>query len=299
MMESNYYPMYEAGFRTKTLNIRTVAGGTKFLLQQINELGLPYNANVMAMWARPSDAATVSSSNLFQVPLNLQQTAYISLKDRANVYNNINLLMSNYYIPQLTQFAFFMQPVPSYLIDWNQSYIEISGAVAAGNNQVFELVVLYSEKRENIEFPNRFKFRNGNEQAGVRSAYFEIPLNGSQNQYSLGNTNNIGLETDAIILGFRTVKNAYPLTGKTTMDSAAYESSYLTLKKGTDAIIDEFPVALTSYSQVMEEYNYFPIQPTLVSHIDWQQSKIDVKNIAGLTDAMAFQYELIWYSQKC
>lgn len=298
-MESNYYPMYEAGFRTKTLNIRTVAGGTKFLLQQINELGLPYNANIIAIWARPSSDAIKSSSNLFLVPLTLQQTAYISLKDRANKYNNINLLMSNFYIPELTNFAFFMQPVPSYLIDWNQSYIEISGVVAATASQVFELVVLYSEKKENVEFPNRFKFRNGNEQAGVRSAYFEVPLNSVQNLYSLGNTNNIGLETDAIILGFRTVKNAYPLSRKTEMATIPYESSYLTLKKGTDAIIDEFPIALNDYKQVMEEFNYFPIQPTLVSHIDWQQSKIDIKDTTGLTDAMVFQFELIWYSQKC
>lgn len=297
-MKQNYYPIYESGFRTKTINIVTTAGGTKFPLQQINDLGLPEDANILAIWARTSDAATVSSSNNLQVSAALQNTAYISLKDRCNIYNNINLLLSSYYIPELTSFAFFMQPVPSMLIDWNQSFIEISGAVVASANTVFELVVLYTERCDVEKFENRFEFRNGVKQPGVRITSFEIPLNAVQNQYSLGNTTNIGLETDAIVLGFRTKQNGFPLSKKTPINAASFQSTYLSLKKGTDSIIDEYPVAMTNYSQVIEEYNYFPIQPTLVSHFDWKQSKIDIKDMVGMTNNMTFQFDLIWYSQK-
>lgn len=297
-LKEGYYPIYESGFRTKTINIVTSAGGTKFPLQQNNDLGLPSDANILAVWARASDATTVSSSNNLQVSLAVQNTAYLSLKDRCNKWNNISLLTSNYYIPELTNFAFFMQPVPSLFVDWNQSFIEVSGAVAASANTVFELVVLYTEKCDTEEFKNRFAFRNGTQQPGVRITSFEIPLNATQTQYSLGNTTNIGLESDAIVLGFRTKQNGFPLSKDIPMDAAAFRSTYLSLKKGTDSIIDEFPVAMTNYSQVIEEYNYFPIQPTVVSQMDWKQSKIDIKNSAGMTNGMTFQFDLIWYSQQ-
>lgn len=297
-LKQGYYPIRETGFRTKTINVLTTAGGTKFPLQQINELGLPADSNILAIWARDSNDVTVSSNNNLQVSAALQNTAYLSLKDRVNKYNNINLLMSNYYIPELTNFAFFMQPVPSALVDWNQSFIEISGTTAATANRVFELVVLYTERCEAPEFENRFVFRNGNEQPGIRVTAFEIPLNGTQSQYSLGNTTNIGLESDAIVLGFSTRQNGFPLSRKTPMNAASFQSTYISLKRGTDSVIDEFPVAMTNYDQVIEEYNYFPIQPVLVNHIDWQQSKINIKNMAGMTDGMTFQFELYWYSQS-
>lgn len=298
-MKENYYPLYQSGFRTKTINIRTQVGGTKFVLQQINELGLPKDANILAVWARESAATTVSSSNNLQVPKALQDTAYLSLKDRANVYNNINLLLSNYYVPDLTLFAFFMQPVPSMLIDWNQSFIEISGAVAsASSTTVFELVILYTEKCDVPEFDNRFIFRNGVKQPGIRITSFEIPINSVQNEYSLGNTSNIGLESDALVLGFRTKQNGFPLSKKTPIPTTNFNSTYLTLKKGTDYIIDDYPAAMINYAQVIEEYNYFPIQPILVEDMDWQASKINIKNMAGMADGMTFQYELVWYSQK-
>jgi len=290
------YPIYETGLRSKTINVIAEAGSNKFLLQKINELGLPFDSVIVGLWARESEATAISSSGLLLVDFSVQQTAYLSLKDRANKFNNINLLTSNYNLINLTEKAFFMQPVPSALIDWNQSYIEISGQFPASNNTVFELVVLYTERILKKPFPNRFCFRNGEKQAGIRVSYFEINLNTVQNLYSFGNTNNIGLEDNAIILGIRTVQNVYPLSKKDVMTIQAIRSSYITLKRGTDSFIENLPIELNQYNQLFPDYNYFPMQPMDVTDLDWQSSGLNVKDLTTITNNTVFQFELIWYS---
>lgn len=293
------YPIYEDGFRAKTINVRTNAGGNKFLLQQINELGLPLDAIILGVWCRTSSDSIKSSNGQLLVSSALQQTAYISLKDRANKNNNINLLLSDYYMNNLVDSAFLMQPVPSVLIDWNQSYIEISGTTPAVNARVFEIVVLYTD-RTKVGYPIKpmFCFRNNETLAGIRTTSFEINLNSSQSMYSFGNTSNVGLEQDAIVLGIRFLQNPYPLSGKTVLDTTSFNSCYISLKKGIDSVLDNYPAALTAYTKIFPDINYFPVRPFFVQEFDWQNSEIRFQDITNLTDAMVFQYELIWISTK-
>ena len=294
------YPICQNGFKTKTINIRTQAGKTKFLLQQVNELGLPHDAQILAFWCREHVSTITSSNGLTLTTAAVFDNSYISLKDRANPQNKIDLILSESYVPKLATKAFFMQPVPSTLIDWNQSFIQINPRATAADGQVFEIVVIYTDPCDIELFPNRFIFRDGLELAGVRQASFEVKLNSTQIQYPLSNSDNVGLPTDAVILGFNLRNNLFPLTGTTGVSSiAAFNNIYFTLKQGTDAFISEFPAALTNYEQLISSLDYMPITPTQVQAIDWQQSKIEITDNTGVTNDMVFQFSLIWWTPKC
>jgi hypothetical protein len=289
------YPLCINGFKAKTINIRTTAGGTRFNLQQINELGLPREANILGLLMRVPNSSITSSNGNPLVDVSIFNNAYLSLKDRANSKNDINLLFSDYYLPNLAVFSEFVQPVPSQLIDWNQSFIRINPRVNAIDNSIFEIIVLYSDPCDNEKFPNRLIFRDGLEMSGKRLANFEVSLNATQKEYSLSNSDNVGIPTDAIILGFTTKNNAFPLYGTTGILTAALNSSYLTLKEGTCSIVDEFPAGIQAYNQIIESIKYFPIVPTDVLAMDWQQSKLVIKNNAGVTSDMVFQFGIVWW----
>ena len=79
------YPICQNGFKTKTINIRTQAGKTKFLLQQVNELGLPHDAQILAFWCREHVSTITSSNGLTLTTAAVFDNAYISLKDRAKI----------------------------------------------------------------------------------------------------------------------------------------------------------------------------------------------------------------------
>jgi hypothetical protein len=133
----------------------------------------------------------------------------------------------------------------------------------------------------------------------VRVASFEVLLNSTQLSYSLSNSDNVGLPTDAIILGFNLENNAQPLFGTTPMDDGNRQSSYFTLKQGTNAFIDQFPCGITDYSTLINSLDYMPIVPTQVMAIDWQQSKLEIRDNAAITNGMVFQFSLIWWSTNC
>jgi hypothetical protein len=294
------YPACLNGFKAKTINVRTVAGGTKFLLQQINELGLPHDAEIYGLWCRNHDSKYISSNGLELVDTGIFENAYLNLKDRGNVYNKIDLMLGQFYLPRLAEKAYLFQPIPSALIDWNQSFIQINPRVSANDDQVFEIVVLYDSPGEIDLFPNRFIFRDGLELAGVREESFEINLNDTQREYSLSNTNNVGLPTNAIVLGFYLKNNNFPLYGKESVNTGGVvDSVYFTLKHGTELFIDHFPVQLNNYEQLISSLNYFPIVPTQVQSIDWQQSKIKLTTKSAVSNDMVFQFSLIWYSKDC
>jgi len=293
------YPVCQNGFNCKTINIRTQAGKNKFLLQQVNELGLPHDANILALWTRTHTSTITASNGLSLVSTAVYNNSYISLKDRANKNNKIDLLLSEYYLPKLNEQAAFLQPVPSKLIDWNQSFIQINPRVAALNDQVFEIVVIYTDPNQVEEFPNRFVFRDGLELAGIRKAQFEVNLNTTQIKYPLSNSDNVGIPQDALILGFNLKNNNFPLFGTAGIDTSTLNSVYFSLKQGTCSFIDQFPAALNSYEQLISNFNYFPIRPTQVLAIDWQQSRIELNDLATVTNDMVFQFELIWWSPNC
>lgn len=294
------YPTKQNGFQTKTVYIRTVAGGLKFNLQQVNELGLPQNALILGIQTRLHTNTIIGANNLPLVDNSVYNNAYISLKDRSSASGKIDLLLSEYPLSYLQRFKTeFIQPVESCLIDWNQSYIQINPRATANDNEVFELIIYYSDMEDDQPFPNRFLFRNGEEFSGERIATFDVPLNTVQTQYALSNTNNIGLPQDAIILGFSTHYNSNPLYNESqSFDS--YNSTYFTLKQGTCAFVDQYPVNNTNYDNLIGTNNYVPIVPTNVMAIDWQQSKIEIKDTTGLANDQAFNFSLYWWiDEKC
>ncbi len=293
------YPICQNGFQAKTINIRTTAGGLKFYLQQVNELGLPYDCQILGMWVRIVNNTMTASNGLNLVDGNVLENAYISLKDKHSKSGKIDLLLSEYWFLDLRR-AKFLQPIDSKDIDWNQSFIQINPRATANDNEVFEIVVIYSNPGSEPEFPNRLLLRTGKNFAGLRISSYEIPLNTAQTQYSLSNSDNIGLPQNAIVMGFNTEQNEYPLFGELPQNNASLNSTYFTLKQGTCAFIDQFPVQLRHYNNLLESNQfYFPIVPTEVMAIDWQQSKIEIKDNTGIVDGMVFQFSLYWYSTDC
>lgn len=301
MESKNNYPICQNGFQAKTINIRTTAGGLKFNLQQINELGLPHDCSILGLWVRLPDGMipTTSSNRLPFVTPVVFQNSYLSLKDRSSFDSRIDLVFSEFSMLALAR-AKFVQPINSEFIDWNQSYIQLNPRAVAVDNAVFEIVVIYSNPESEPEFPNRLFLRTGEQFAGLRIASYEVPLNATQTQYPLSNSDNIGIPTNALIMGFSTVQNNFPLFGELAMLDQSFFSTYLTLKQGTCAFIDQFPVALNDYSLLLEQSHfYFPIVPTQVLAVDWQQSKIEIQDNTGVLDGMVFQFTLYWWSPDC
>jgi|TARA_R110000824_G_C15231140_1_gene678585 hypothetical protein len=300
-MSNVKFPICQNGFQYKTINIRTIAGGLKFNLQQVNELGLPYDCQILALWVRDSEKDRTSSNNIELVGAAVQNNSFISLKDKASATGKIDLVLSEHWIPDLKIVQFF-QPIMSANIDWNQSFIQLNPSTGANDNQVFEIVVIYSTPGSEPEFPNRLKLRTGQEFTGCRLANFEVPLNITQTVYSLSNSDNIGIPQDALILGFKCFNDREPLFGGSSMPSLNFNSSYLTLKQGTCAFVDEFPIELSIAPNrhfLGSAYNYVPIVPTQVLAIDWQQSKLVIMDNAGMVAGNTFQFGLWWWSPNC
>ncbi len=295
------FPVCQNGFQYKTINVRTTAGALKFNLQQVNELGLPHDCQILSLWVRTSDLVFTSSNNLPLVTTAIWNQAYISLKDKSSASGKIDLVLSEHWLPDLL-IAQMFQPIMSKNIDWNQSFIQINPRVTALDNQVFEIVVIYSSPGSEPEFPNRLKLRTGQEFSGCRLANFEVPLNVTQTQYSLSNSDNIGIPQDALILGFKCQNNRDPLFGNSSMLNVQFNSSYITFKQGTCAFVDQFPISLSSLPNrtlLGVAYNYVPIVPTQVLAIDWQQSKLEIMDMTGLLAGTVFQFGLWWWSPSC
>ena len=297
--EQTEFPICQNGFQCKTINIRTTAGGLKFNLQQVNELGLPREAMILGIWVRTHDNTVTASNGLTLVDAAVFDNAYLSLKDRSSSSGQIDLVYSEYHYPELVT-ATFTQPIISANIDWNQSFLQINPRAVANDNQVFEMVIIYSDPCSEMEFPNRFEFRFGQDYAGCRISSFEVALNPLQTQYPLSNTDNIGLPQNALILGFSTRSNDFPLFGNASQPALSRLSSYITFKQGTCAFVDQYPVALDTYNNLLiPGCNYFPIVPTQTMAIDWQQSKLEILDNTGIVAGMVFQFSLWWYSTDC
>lgn len=297
--EKTDFPICQNGFQCKTINIRTTAGGLKFNLQQVNELGLPREAMILGIWVRQHDNTITASNGLTLVDGAIFENSYLTLKDRSSSSGQIDLVYSEYHFPELLT-ATFTQPIISANIDWNQSFIQINPRATANDNQVFEMVIIYSDACSEMEFPNRFKFRFGQDYAGCRISTFEVALNTVQTQYPLSNTDNIGLPQNALILGFSTANNETPLFGEVGMNDQSRNSSYITFKQGTCSFVDQYPVSLEDYNAfLIPGLNYFPIIPTQTIAIDWQQSKLEVLDNTGIVNGMVFQFSLWWYSTEC
>jgi hypothetical protein len=294
------YPICQNGFKSKTITVNTFAGGTKFPLQQINEIGLPKDSLILAIWAREHDSTITANNGLKMVSSDIFSNSYLALKDRANRDNRINLLISDYPLLRLTQYAMWVQPIPSEFIDWSQSFIKVNPRVTTLNKTSFELIIIYSDPIDEYQdFPNRFLFRSGFELSGKRVSSFELKLNDTQKDYSLAtNGINIALPPDAIVLGFSTDANENPpLYGKEAIDSDALKSTYITFKQGTQDMNWEFPCGgIDKYDQLIPNLDYFPIVPTERKAIDWQLSKISIKDNSNITDDMSFQFSIIWAS---
>ena len=298
-MTNAEFPVCQNGFQYKTINIRTTAGGLKFNLQQVNELGLPHDCLILGFWVRAHVDTTISSNNIPLVAAAVFDNSYISLKDRASKTGKIDLVLSEYHFPDL-QAAKLFQPIVSRNIDWNQSFIQINPRATAVDNRVFEIVVIYSSPVNEKAFPNRLKLRTGQEFAGSRIASFEVALNVTQTEYSLSNSDNIGLPQDALILGFRCVNNQLPLFGTSSMLNQNFLCTYFTLKQGTCAFVDQYPVSMNATANLLGvQYDYVPIVPTQVMAIDWQQSKIQINDMTGLLAGTVFQFSLWWWSPDC
>lgn len=283
------------GIKSKTIYIETSVGANKFRMQLNNELGLPKDSIILGMQTRSQFINTyIGANNLSLVNTNVFDNSYLTLKYR-NEYNNIVDILSEVYLPDLNRVLIF-DPVPSYCIDWNESFIQINNrALADVNNlECYEIVVYYIDNC--TEFKPKQIYFNGLEYAGIKKARFEISLNATQRQYKLSNTPNIGLNQDSTIIGFSTDQNEFPLTGD-RIPAQNKNSIYFTLKKGTESFIESFPAIVNrsnNGAQFFYDLEYVPIVPTKNNEIDWQQSNILVQDIAGITTDMVFSFDLYW-----
>lgn len=288
------------GLKTKTINVQTEQGAIKFRLQQNNELGLPRDSVIVAIQCRNQTEEITSSGGMKLVSTDVFENAYLTLKDNDCPGGGlIQQLISQVYMPTFVDQAFFMQPTPSTLIDWNESFIQVNPRVRAEvkDLQVFELVIYYLDDC-NKPIKPRFNLRTGTNKAGIRKAYFEVALNTEATKYALSNSPNIGLPQDAIILGFSTRQNEKPLYGAEGISDEVLDSSYFTLKKGTWSFVESFPSALEDYKETLfPEIDYFPISPMINNEIDWQQSHLELKDNTTVTDTMVFQFYLIYYTK--
>lgn len=284
------------GLRSKTINIFTNASTTKFALQNNNELGLPSNAVIVAIQARQPNAANGRTSNGREmVSQTVWDNSYLFLKVR-DENGKIDLLTQAYYLPYLETDVLFLQPVKSCFIDWNESYIEINQrALASVNvNASFELVVHYLVDCPPMGLENRLTFRTGTNRIGKRNARFEIQLQPNQQIYKISNTQNVGLPLDAFVLGFSTQQPLQTLRNGTPIGNAL-NSTFLTLKEGTNSFIDAYPCKLSQNNpKVLPSLNYFPIEPLPVSKIDWNQSFIQIFNPSIIGAGELFSLDLIW-----
>ncbi len=287
--------MYIEGLRTKTINIFTSVSSTKFRLQNNNELGLPDGAKIVGIQARtPTEEGRVSNGR-DMVDLNFFEESFLFLKVR-DENGKIDLLTQQYYLPDLVDNVLFLEPTTNYLIDWNESYIEIKETALPfiKPTSSFEIVVHYTMNCDIYNLKNKLTFRSGAGYIGKRNARFEIALNNDQSIYRISNTQNIGLPDDAIILGFNTVQPKVPLTQGIAIGTAI-DSTFLTIKKKQNSFVDAYPVALNqTTTKVFPEITYFPIEPIPVLEIDWSQSFLQIFNANIPIDGQVFSYNIIW-----
>jgi hypothetical protein len=288
------------GLKAKTINVQTEAGLVKFKLQQNNELGLPKDAQIVAIQTRESSDTITGSDGRKLVATSVFNNAYLTLKTMSCPDGGpIMQLVSQVPLTDFVRQALFFQETKSSLIDWNESFIQINKRATAdvANLRSFELVVYYLDSCNELIEP-RFDFRNGNKRAGIRKAYFEVALNEEQNKYSLSNSPNIGLPSDAMIVGYNTFQNGLPLYGMEGLTSDLLANTYFTLKQGTWSFIDEYPAALNDYKNTLfADLEYMPMSQIMNNKIDWQQSHIIIKDISGISNDMVFQFFLYYYQK--
>lgn len=288
------------GLKSKTVYIPSQAGKNKFSLQLNNELGLPHNSTIVAMQCRLHDDDTKGANGQTLVKAAVFSNSYLSLKDRECKSGKINLVLSQYHMPDLVAKTFFMEDIQSELIDWNNSFIEVNSRADADlvNNTFFEIVVYYTDDC-NPPIQNRLCFRNGTYYAGKRSVYFEVPLNSVGTRFRLSDSPNIGIPKDAWIIGFSTKNNAFPLIAADFQSALSLKSTYFTLKHGVNAFIEDYPAAISDYKEsLIEGIDYMPVTPIQSIKIDWQQSHILITENATVTNTMSFQFYLYWVREN-
>ena len=288
------------GLKSKTVYINVSAGKNKFFLQLNNELGLPHGATIVAMQCRTHDDTITGADGTTLVKTSVFNNAYLSLKDRECSSGKINLVLSQYPMAYLVDKANFFEDIPSELIDWNNSFIEVNSRADAdmANDTGFEIVVYYEDEC-NPSIAPRLCFRTGRNFAGKRTVYFEIPLNTKNTRYKLSNSPNIGIPKDAWIIGFSTKSNAFPLISDLPQDATSKLSTYFTLKHGTNEFIEDYPADIDNYKDTLiEGVDYMPVVPMLSTKIDWQQSHIRITDKSTVTLGMSFQFLLVWYRPK-
>jgi hypothetical protein len=284
------------GFRAKTINVRTFTGSDKFELQKSNELGLPKGSIVVGFMAREHSKDKTSSNGKSLVASEVFENAYLSIKIH-KPGEPISLLLDTYYLPDVVDKTILCEPTKSEYFDWNNSFISINDRVFPDlvDGNVIELVVLYQPFIENrCTLPSSFNFRTGVSLLGTRRATKFLPLLINQEEYPLSNTTNIGIPRGAWIVGFSTLDNPFPLKGE-PMNNDSYDSAYLTLKRKTDCFIENLPIELVDYQDVLfSNVNYFPIEPVNVLEIDWPNSILKIKKNTAAVTGQVFQFTLIY-----
>lgn len=284
------------GFRAKTVNIRTYTGATKFTLQKSNELGLPKDCIVVGIMVRQHSSTKIASNNKPLVDDNVFENAFLSLKSYTET-DGMLLFLDKYYLPLAMDKTLFFEPQKAINIDWNESFITINKRAASSlvDDTFIELTILYREFENNIcELPNCFTFRTGVKLLGTRRKNKDLPLLVGETEVPLSNTTNLGIPRNAWVVGFSTRNTGFPYSGD-PMDLSAFYSTYLTLKRKTDCFIESFPVELENYQDTLfPDIDYFPIEPVKVLDLDWESSKLDIKNVAGIKKGQVFPIEFIY-----
>lgn len=277
------------GLKSKTININLTAGESKFYLQQSENLGLPEGAKIIAIATRTHDSSINSYQKKQLASTTVYNAAFLSMLDTNN-----NDILNGYQLNRTANKAVFIEPIKASGIDWNNSYIDVANAaVSAIVDSIIEIVVFYIEGDYTHTVNNQVLFRTGFQQIGVRQTAYQVAVETNRDEYPIADRN-IGIPNNAYIVGINTTRSLTPQKG-TAQDDSSYSSSYLTLKKGTEILLDNFPIALVGYSTLLfPGLDYFPIEPVLAGDIDWKASEIKIKNTNELTDDMVAQIDIVW-----
>lgn len=292
--------MQYTGFKLKTINIPLFANGSnvRFQLQQNNELGLPKDAIILGIVTRTHEATYKSSSNRNLADKEVYENAFLTLKSIQGGGMTTEIV-GDHPVMDMSERALWIEPNKSTQIDWYSSYISIAPRALSNvtDNAVIELVVIYTTCEGEYKLNYNQKFFTGQCLYGSRRQRYERKLNTSQTQYDVSNSVNIGIPSGSWIVGFSLKLKDFPKTGD-VQSAQSFNSTYITLKRGLESIVDRFPVSIgsnTNYqSLLLPALDYIPLQPLPVEEWDFNQSFFELRDNTGVTDNQVFQISLIW-----
>ncbi|NDC96085.1 hypothetical protein EB077_12325, partial [bacterium] len=168
-------------------------------------------------------------------------------------------------------------------VDWERSVVYFPYSYLPQMSGDFELVVIYYDPARELKVCAGQTDISNYSIAGYRTKQIEIILQANRLTYSLAKNSTIGIPDECLIVGiglgyFGNILNTGNSTGFERKDAA-----FITLKKGSTIVIDNFPVTLGNTINMNKldksGFNFLPIQAVKAKEIDWEGSALLISNL--------------------